>query len=306
MSYKVWSTGESSFVTRNYVKFSNKHEVINSLDHHEYDKYRTYNSGYKNYQNEIDIFNPDLEEMIANSGANMIFHNAAIVGTDYCTRDPELAMKTNIEGTFKIIQIAKKLNIPLIYVSTSVCYEPTDKIISEDFKLKPSTIYGHTKWQGEDILRVWMKSNYVSIVPAMLFGAYDLHSASNKLIMSGLGQLENTQHILLNPEYNKPFMFVENYMNGVDCILDNFEHFNGQRVNIAPDDFKPFGYVVDYVTKTMGLKPNFELHPDLDYLGPHVLDNTKLKKAGWRQTIRLEEGLERVKEIIENEQRNSK
>ena len=185
-SLKLWSTGESSFITRNYVRFSKKHEVVNRIGQNKYHKYRTYNSGYEGYENEIDIFNPALLDLISESKADMIFHNAAIVGTDYCTADPELAMKTNINGTMTIIQIAKKLNIPLVFVSTSVCYEPTTKKIKEDFKLKPQTIYGYTKWAGEELLRVWMKSNYVSIVPAMLFGAYDLHSATNKLVISGL------------------------------------------------------------------------------------------------------------------------
>ena len=300
-SLKLWSTGESSFITRNYVKFSKKHEVVNRLGISKYDPYRTYNSGYKGYENEIDLFDPNLLDLVSESGAEMIFHNAAIVGTDYCTKDPELALKTNINGTFKIIQIAKKLNLPLVFVSTSVCYSPTDQVIEENFPINPQTIYGYTKWAGEEMLRVWMKNNYVSIVPAMLFGAYDLHSASNKLIMSGLGKVEGTQHILLDPKLDKPFMFVENYMNGVDVIIDNFKSLDTQRINIAPHDYKPFGYVVDYITKTMGLKPDFELHPDKDYLGRHVLADTKLKQYGWKQTILLEEGLERVKDIIENE-----
>lgn len=298
---RIWSSGESSFITRNYVKFSKKNEIINRLGVSKYDKYRTYNSGYKGYENEIDLFDPGLLDLISESGAEMIFHNAAIVGTDYCTKDPELAIKTNINGTFKIVQIAKKLNIPLVFVSTSVCYAPTNQVIEENFPINPQTIYGYTKWAGEEMLRVWMKNNYVSIVPAMLFGAYDLHSASNKLIMSGLGKLEGTQHILLDPKLDKPFMFVENYMEGVDCIIDNFKSLDGQRINIAPHDYKPFGYVVDYITKTMGLKPDFELHPDKDYLGRHVLADNKLQEYGWKQKILLEEGLERVKEIIENE-----
>ena len=297
---KIWSTGESSFITRNYVRYSKKHEVVNRLGVGKYDSYRTYNSGYEGYENEIDIFNPALLDLVSESGAEMIFHNAAVVGTDYCTANPELAIKTNIDGTLAIVQIAKKLNIPLVFVSTSVCYEPTPQVIKEDFKLNPQTIYGYTKWAGEELLRVWMKKNYVSIVPAMLFGAYDLHSATNKLIMSGYGKKNGTQHILLNPELYKPFMYVDNYMAGVDCIIDNFESLDTQRINIAPHDNKPFGYVVDYVTKTLGLNPDFELHPDKDYLGGHVLDDSKLQKFGWRQTILLEEGINRVADLVKN------
>lgn len=301
---RIWSTGESSFVTRNYVKWSNEHnshEIVNRLGESKYDKHRTYNCGYKGYQNEIDIFNPALLDLVSESGAKMIFHNAAIVGTDYCTANPELAIKTNIDGTFIVSQVAKKLNIPLVFVSTSVCYNPSPKILREDDPLNPQTIYGYTKLSGEQMLKVWMKKNYISIVPAMLFGAFDLHSASNKLIMSGLGKLKGTQDILLNPQLYKPFMYVDNYMDGVDCIINNFADLDTQRINIAPKDARPFGYVIDYVTKTMDLKPDFKLYPEKDYLGTHVLDSTKLLKYGWKQKISLEQGLEKVKEMIENE-----
>ena len=298
---RLWNTAESSFISRNYVRFSNKHEVINRLGTSRYDKYRTYNCGYKGYENEIDIFNPALLDLVAESGAKMIFHNAAIVGTDYCEKNPELAIKTNIDGTFVVAQIAKKLNIPLVFVSTSVCYSPSSKILKEDAQLDPQTIYGYTKLAGEQLLKVWMGHNYVSIVPAMLFGAFDLHSASNKLIMSGLGKLKGTQQINLDPLLNKPFMFVENYMEGVDCIIDNFESLDTQRINIAPHDYKPFGHVVDYITKKMKLNPEFKLLPEKDYLGSHVLDDSKLQKYGWKQKILLEEGLEKVRDIIQNE-----
>jgi nucleoside-diphosphate-sugar epimerase len=110
----------------------------------------------------------------------------------------------------------------------------------------------------------------------------------------------DTVHIALDPEYPKPFMYIDNYLDGIDVVLDHISELDGQRINIAPDmdDTKPFEYIIDFVQENLGLTPTYELHPDADYLGPHILDNTKLTRLGWSPKIRLDEGLEKVKEIL--------
>src|SRR6056297_1539088 len=130
---KVWCTGESSFVSKNFVRWcaenDNKHEVVNRLGNDYYDYFRNYDSGYKGYDKEIDIFDPTLPVLVERSGADVILHNAAIVGTDYCTKNPADALKTNIEGLLYVIEAAKQSRIPIIFTSTSVCYKPTDQPI---------------------------------------------------------------------------------------------------------------------------------------------------------------------------------
>jgi len=302
---KVWVTGESSFISRNFVRWcaehDNKHEVVNRLGNAYYDYFRNYSSGYKGYENEIDIFDPTLPVLVERSEADVILHNAAFVGTDYCTKNPDKAIRTNIEGTLHVIDAAKQSRIPVIFTSTSVCYKPTDQPIKEDHTLEPQTIYGMTKLAGEHLLKTWMPDeNFVTLVPAMLFGAYDLHSAANKLIMSGLNMLSSDLHINLDPEYLKPFMFVDNYLDGIDVILDNIDSLKGERINVAPDDNKTFEEVILAVQDHLGLVPEYELHPNRDYLGPHTLDNSKLKSLGWTQRITLEEGLDRVKFLLKS------
>ena len=300
---KVWITGENSFLSKNFVRWSkehdNKYEVVNSLDNSYYDYFRSFKM-MSNKNKEINIFDPSLYKLIDNSEAELIIHHAGIVGTDNCVKDPEVALRTNIEGTYKIIDIAKRIGIPLIFTSTSVCYKPTDKKITEDSELEPQTIYGMTKLSGELLLKTWMKNNYVTVVPAMLFGAYDLHSAANKLIMSGEGKIADNVDIALDPEFIKPFMYVDNYLDGLDLVIENFDKLRNQRINIAPTDSKPFDYVINYVTNNMGLTPSYTLHPDNDYLRNHNLDNIKLKSLGWRQRFSLEEGLNKVQELIKN------
>ncbi len=197
---KIWITGESSFIAKNLNEWfnkSNKHQIINNLDNKDLDYNRTYNCGYPGYSNEIDIFDFYLSEIMSTYKPDIVIHNAAVVGTDYCTQFKEHAIKTNINGTYKVIEACNRLDIPMLFFSTSVCYEPKAKLKENDF-LRSSTIYGATKLACEEIIRTTLNNKYMIIVPAMLFGAHDLHSATNKMLMSGLGIIKDQLQINLD------------------------------------------------------------------------------------------------------------
>lgn len=291
---KIWITGESSFIARNLDKWfiqSNRHEIINSLMNKKLDEYRTYNCGYVSYSDEIDIFNENLIDIINDNKPDLIIHNAAVVGTDYCTEYKDHAIKTNINGTYNIVKICNELNIPMIFFSTSVCYKPSDEILYEESFLQSSTIYGATKLACEEIIRTSLEQKHIIIIPAMLFGAHDLHSAINKLLMSGLNILKSEIQINLNVNYIKPFIYIDNFLDAVEIVINNFDKVAKQRINIGPDDSTYFADVIDFIHEVLCLNPNYNLKSNLDYLGNHVLSNTKIKSLGWNQHISLKEGI---------------
>jgi nucleoside-diphosphate-sugar epimerase len=291
---RIWITGESSFIARNlnqWFKKNNEHVIVNSLEEKVFDKFRTYNCGYKGYYNEIDIFGQELENIIKKEKIDLIIHNAAVVGTDYCTQYKDLAIKTNINGTYKIVNICNNLKIPMMFFSTSVCYRPSNLVIEENDFLRASTIYGATKLACEEIIRTSLETDYVIIIPAMLFGAYDLHSATNKLLMSSLNLIKDKIQINLDPLNIKPFIYIDNFLDAIEIILDKFHVVNKHRINISPDDAVNFYRILEYIINDLKLNPNYFLMKDLDYLGDHVLNNNKIKSLGWKQNIDLFKGI---------------
>jgi UDP-N-acetylglucosamine 4,6-dehydratase len=76
----------------------------------------------------------------ASKGVDTIYHLAAIKHITICERQPDEALKTNVEGTMNVIKAAQKNNCKLIFIST-------DK--AED----PSCFYGMTKLMGEHLIQ---------------------------------------------------------------------------------------------------------------------------------------------------------
>lgn len=134
---RILVTGNLGFVGAETTKLleKNKHKVI----------------GY-DIMSGFDIKDYDqLEEVCLETKPDRILHLAAIARFADADRDPKLAFETNVLGTKNVVDICKKLHIPLIYASTGSVYMPIEKIppITEDFPTKGNSVYGCTKNLGE-------------------------------------------------------------------------------------------------------------------------------------------------------------
>jgi dTDP-4-dehydrorhamnose reductase len=79
----------------------------------------------------------------------VIIHSAALTNVDECETNKELAYKINAEGTRTIAEIAKKLEISCIYVSTDYVFQGGKGMYQEEDETNPINYYGYTKLTGE-------------------------------------------------------------------------------------------------------------------------------------------------------------
>lgn len=79
----------------------------------------------------------------------VIVHSAALTNVDECETNKELAYKINAEGTRRIAEIAKKLEIFCIYVSTDYVFSGDKGRYREEDEKNPINYYGYTKLMGE-------------------------------------------------------------------------------------------------------------------------------------------------------------
>jgi len=98
----------------------------------------------------INILDEDFKNIIKKG--DKVLHLAAIARFDEARRNPQRAVKVNIEGTLNIIKacIEKKAE-RLVYSSTGSVYSHNAPIpIREDAEREPDSIYGLTKKQAEE------------------------------------------------------------------------------------------------------------------------------------------------------------
>ena len=109
------------------------------------------------------------------SNINYIFHFAAVSSPKEVNRDKMEAFEVNVKGTSNLIDVIKKRKKKtlMFFPSSSHVYKYSKKKIAENFAKKPSSYYGKTKLDAEEILKK-NKSKYLSFFIGRIFSVYHL------------------------------------------------------------------------------------------------------------------------------------
>lgn len=103
----------------------------------------------------MDITNKEqVEKIILKEQPNVIFHCAAYTAVDKAEDESEIAERINREGTKNLVEAASKVHAKFVYISTDYVFDgEKDGIYEVDDKTNPQSVYGKTKYQGEEETR---------------------------------------------------------------------------------------------------------------------------------------------------------
>jgi nucleoside-diphosphate-sugar epimerase len=168
---KVLITGDRGFVgteTKKYLSKDNQlvgknHEVIG------YDIM----DGYDLRDSQ------QLEQVVMATKPDRILHLGAIARFAEADKNPFLAFETNVLGTRNVALVAGKHHIPTVYASTGSVYMPItdippEKGINEDMPGRGNSVYGCTKYMGEEYIREYCNP-YIILRYAHLYGKEKRH-----------------------------------------------------------------------------------------------------------------------------------
>lgn len=134
---------------------------------------------------------------IKDVGPDQIIYLAGITKVDEAEQNRKLAFLLNSQIPEYIAQVAAKLNIPVIYISTDAVFDgkKKGKTYYEDDKTNPISVYGKSKLEGEKKVLWASKMNSV-LRTIMIYSAYFPHrkdfarsvyeSLKNKRSFSGI------------------------------------------------------------------------------------------------------------------------
>ncbi len=120
----------------------------------------------------FDVTNTKMvNEIMDKISLDFIIHLAAFTNIDLAEDDPEHAYDVNVAGTRNIAKIAKKHDIPILYVSTDNVFDgKSDKPYKTTDATNPINVYGKTKLQGEREIIKATKKFYI-LRTSWLYGA---------------------------------------------------------------------------------------------------------------------------------------
>ena len=199
-------TGGAGFVGTNLIKrlLKDNHKVV-SLDN--------YITGYKeNEQDGCQYFDVDVTETKDYSffmdKPDVIFHMAALARIKPSFENPRQVVETNVNGTLNVLEYARKNNTPVIYAGSSSFHGGVYK-----------NPYTFSKWQGEELCKMYEKIYGVDVSICRFYNVYGDHminSGEYRTVLSIFKeQRENEKPLTITGDGNQRRDFTH-----VDDIID--------------------------------------------------------------------------------------
>lgn len=234
-------------------------------------------------------------------GQDIILHLAALIGIPYSYVSPLAYLKTNIEGTYNILEAARKKNIDQILItSTSETYGTAQYTpIDEKHPLVGQSPYSASKIAADQLAVSYYNSFGLPIKIVRPFNTYGPRQSSRAIIPTVISQILNGQKELkvgnLGP--TRDLTFVKDTASGFLSIL-KCEDLFGQVTNIGMNKEISIGELINKISSSIGVEVYIEsdpnrIRPQKSEVDQLLCDNSKIRKnTDWEPEYNLDTGLE--------------
>ncbi len=287
-------TGGAGFIGSNFVHYVAKHFkavhiiVLDAL---------TYAGNLENLQgidkNQVEFVQGDIcdSELVDKlfARADSCVHFAAESHNDNSIEDPLPFLKTNVEGTFNLIQKAKKYDLRFHHISTDEVYGDLalddQKRFTESTPYHPSSPYSSTKASSDLLVRAWVRTYGLKATISNCSNNYGPRQHVEKFIPRQITNiLSGFRCKLYGDGLNvRDWIHTEDHSSAVWTILTKGEI--GETYLIGADGERNNLEVLQAILKAMG-------HNDTDFDWAkdrpghdrrYAIDATKLKRElGWK------------------------
>ena len=245
----------------------------------------------------------------AMKGVDGVLHLAALIGIPYSYVSPLAYIRTNIEGTYNIVQAGRELETENIVVtSTSETYGTAQFVpISEQHPAVGQSPYSATKIAADEIALSYYRSSNTPVKIVRPFNTYGPRQSARAIIPTVISQIASgiTDLKLGNLSPTRDLTFVKDTAKGFVDIFES-DKLWGQPTNIGMSDEISIGDLVYKIAALMGA--DITINTDQERVRPGkseverlFCDNNKiLTNTNWKPDYTLESGLLETIDWVKN------
>ena len=255
-----------------------------------------------------DIADADTVDPLV-ADADVVVHFAAESHNDNSLRDPSPFIRTNLVGTFTLLEAVRRHKVRFHHISTDEVYG--DLELDDPAKFEPTTPYNpsspySSSKAGSDLLvRAWVRSFGVEATISNCSNNYGSHHFPEKLIPLAINNIKLNKSI---PIYGKgenvrDWLFVEDHAAAIDTIFHRGK--DGDTYNIGGNnEWKNIDLIrllCDIMDRKLS-RPQGESRKLITFVTDraghdlrYAIDSSKLQnELGWTPSLTFEEGLEKT------------
>ena len=310
---KILITGAGGFIGSHLTELCVKHG-------YEIKAFVRYNSknnwGWlenSNIKKEIEIVTGDIRDYdsVYNSmkGCDTVFHLAALIGIPYSYESPLAYIKTNIVGTYNILQASKQLKIENILItSTSETYGTAQYIpIDEKHPLVGQSPYSASKIAADQLAISYFRSFNLPVRIVRPFNTFGPRQSARAIIPTIITQILRgySKLQLGNIKPTRDLTFVKDTALGFIEILKAKDLY-GEIINIGMNEEISIENLVKTISVILGkdiqiVVDEKRIRPQNSEVERLKCDNSKiLKNTKWKPAYSLQSGLIETIKWIEN------
>ena len=161
-----------------------------------------------------------VEKIFQSEKFDTVFHFAASLSVTESEKNPLKYFKNNCLGTKIILDMILKFRIKkIIFASTCAVYDENDKILKENNKPFPKSIYGFTKLECENLIKLYSQKTNLKYAILRYFNVIGADEKSNTGLINKGSLFGNLVDSYIN---KKKFYIYGNNFNTKDgtCIRD--------------------------------------------------------------------------------------
>jgi len=231
--------------------------------------------------------------------ADQVFHLAALADIVPSIQHPEKYFRANVDGTFNVLQAAKKFDVKrFIYSASSSCYGIPDQYPTNELaEIRPQYPYALTKRMGEELVMHWSNIFQLAAVSLRFFNVYGTRSRTSGTYGAVFGvflaqKLANQPLTIVGDgEQTRDFTYVTDVVNAL--IAAGQSQKAGQIYNVGSGKTISVNRLVEILGGDKVHIPKRPGEPDCTFA-----DIIKIQQElKWEPKISIEEG---VKKVVEN------
>ncbi len=244
-----------------------------------------------------DVADPAAAEQ-AMEGCDAVVHFAAETHVDRSIRDASDFLRTNIQGTYTLLEQARKAGVSkFVLVSTDEVYGSLlEGEATEESPIRPNSPYAASKAGADHLARAYQVTYGLPVAVARGSNNFGPRQFPEKFLPLLITHAMEDEPLPIygDGKYVREWIFVEDFCEGIALVLDKGE--GGQVYNIGSGDRRVNLDVVEMILEKMG-KPRALVTHVTDRLGHdrrYAISSDKLRALGWAPRHRFEPALERT------------
>ena len=262
MSKRILITGGTGFIGSHLAELLVKKKYKVTV----FDRYNPiYNLGNlskSKYKNKIKFIFGDIRDYdsVYKSLKNIdiVCHLAALIGIPYSYISPLAYIKTNLDGTYNVLESSKNLKINKILItSTSEVYGSAKYIpIDEKHPFQPQSPYSASKIAADNLALSYFYSFNTPVTIIRPFNTFGPRQSTRAVIPTIINQILNSKDrsVKLGNMYPKrEFNYVEDVCNGFLAAIKS-NKIKGKTINIGGSKEISIGGLVNKIKKLLKIK----------------------------------------------------